>query len=457
MSGLALGAAPALHTSLSPRLQHAVKLLQMSSLDFSQVLSNALGSNPFLEAEEGTDEACDEFAAPASADEGIDRSWPSSEARRHHAAAGSEALDHLQAPGTLAGHLAAQLELLPLPERDLALALAVANSLDEDGYLRVPVEEVVSGLGLRAPARPGECQIALRRVQALDPAGVGARDLVECLCLQLHQVEPPALRALARDILTRHLRALAARDLPALARRLQRPAAEIEAACGAIRRLDPRPGWRHGAGVVPYITPDLIVRRQRGQWAVDLNPAVVPRLRLNERYAALLAQHRNGTHPALAAQLQEARWTLRNVEQRFATIVDVAGAILRRQHRFLAYGPMAMRPLALRDIAQELGMHESTVSRVTHDKFMATPRGVFELKYFFSRALSTANGGACSPTAVRGLIRELIDAEPAARPLSDVDLARELAVQGLKVARRTVTKYRQQLRIEPAQRRGQAG
>ena len=202
-----------------------------------------------------------------------------------------------------------------------------------------------------------------------------------------------------------------------------------------------------------YLTPDIIVKKVRGRWTAFLNEAVMPRVRLNRSYVELFQQHRDATHSEMGAHLQEARWTVRNVEQRFSTILSVAQAILARQQHFLAYGAMAMKPLALREIAEEVGVHESTVSRVTNNKFMATPCGVFELKYFFSRGLATASGGECSPTAVRGLIQEIVAGEPSGRPLSDVEIARHLASQGLKVARRTVTKYRQLLRIEPADRR----
>jgi len=254
-------------------------------------------------------------------------------------------------------------------------------------------------------------------------------------------------------VLRECIECLARRDVNAVARRLGVTPVQADAACAALRRLDPRPGWRFGSPTVAYLTPDVVVKKVRGQWTAMLNEAVVPRVRLNRSYAEMFRRHRGAEHGELGAHLQEARWTVRNVQQRFSTILAVAQAILRRQHRFLAYGPMAMKPLALREIAQEVGVHESTVSRVTNNKFMATPVGVFELKYFFSRGLATASGGECSPTAIRGLLQEIIAAEAPASPMSDVDIARELAMQGLQVARRTVTKYRQQLKIEPAERR----
>jgi RNA polymerase sigma-54 factor len=474
----ALQASAQLAPTLSPRLQRAVRLLQMSSLEFSQLVRQAADTNPFLEVDpeaattadpQGQDAQDvqvgedDPGGADAESGEG-EMPWGTDTTVRapRQDASGEAGLDTLAAPSSLAAHLATQLNVLPLPERDRVLALALAYSLDDDGYLRLPLQEAGEAAGLVPGAGPEELAIALRRVQALDPAGVGARDLSECLQLQLvqlvQQVQDPAPTVcthlhLALRIAREHLPALAACDVAALARRLAAPREAVQAACDAIRRLDPRPGWRHGTHAVNYITPDVVVRRQRGQWVASLNPAVLPRVRLHRRYADWYGRCRDPGHAELGAHLQEARWTLRNVEQRFATILSVARAILQRQHRFLALGPMAMRPLALREIADAVGAHESTISRVTNNKYMATPCGVFELKYFFSRGLATASGGACSPTAIRGLIRELIAAESPRQPLSDVAVAALLARQGLCVARRTVTKYRQQLKIAPAPRR----
>jgi RNA polymerase sigma-54 factor len=462
MQSLSLQIAPTLHPALSPRLQRAVKLLQMSSQDFSQVVRDALDNNPFLEPDEATPADLPVASADADGDAagplpetGV--GWGAEPISRARLVDAEGLFDTLEAQTSLADHLLGQLNLLAVPERDWALAAAIVESLDDDGYLRTPLADIGAMVPLAPSPEPDELAIALRRVQALEPAGVGARDVVECLRLQLPLIACEARRALAARILQDCVQCLANRDMHAVARRLSVPVAEAEAACVALRRLDPRPGWRFGSPAVPYVTPDVIVRKVRGQWTALLNEAVVPRVRLNRGYAELFRRHRSAEHAALGAHLQEARWTVRNVEQRFSTILAVAQAILKRQHRFLAYGAMAMKPLALREIAQEVGVHESTVSRVTNNKFMATPCGVFELKYFFSRGLATASGGECSPTAIRGLIQELIAAEPAARPLSDVDIARELSQQGLKVARRTVTKYRQALKIEPAERRRSAG
>jgi RNA polymerase sigma-54 factor len=473
--------------TLSPRLQHAVRLLQMSSLDFGALVRDTLGRNPFLEGEEGEGDGAERSAqdpaepgfhgddgplpeshvdgrepargdvsdigADASSDRDLWRSESGGGGVRSNADGELSALEMVAVETSLNAHLHGQLNVLPLSPRDLALARTLVESLDDDGYLRTPLEELLSVTALDPLADVPEMQIALRRVQSLDPAGVGARSVAECLLLQLPAIVCPELRALARTIVSEHLQTLAARDVAGLARQLGESPARIEAACDRIRRLDPRPGWRLGSSQVTHVVPDVVVKKVRGEWAVQLNPAVVPKVRLNEVYAHLFQRHRTAQNKELGEHLLEARWTLRNVEQRFSTIVDVATAIVKRQRNFLEYGSMAMKPLGLREIADELGIHESTVSRVTNNKYMATPGGLFELKYFFSRAMTSSNGSACSGTAIRGLIKDIIDAESADNPLSDAEITRQLAQQGLVVARRTVTKYRQMLKVEAVERR----
>lgn len=461
--------------ALSPRFQHAVRLLQMSSVDFAATVRDALDRNPFLEAEEPDDGAAEEPSSAAA--EAPDRdpqpvdvalADPGGDAAEHDRDlwqadgvggagraedGGVAVLDTMAVPTSLSDHLHGQLNLLALDWRELVLSRAIVESLDDDGYLRTPLHELRCVVPLEPEASLDELERALGRVQGLDPAGVGARDLRECLLLQVPAIDDPALRALAHAIVADRLTLLAGRDVAGLARVLATPVAAVQAACERIRRLDPRPGWRHGSSRIDYVVPDVVVRRQRGEWVVRLNPAVVPRVRLNQVVAELFQRHRAAHDGELAGHLQEARWTLRNVEQRFSTILDVAQAIVRRQRHFLEYGAMAMKPLGLREIADELGVHESTVSRVTHHKYLATPTGVFELKHFFSRAMHTANGSACSGTAIRSLVGDMIGAEPADAPLSDAEITRQLASQGLVVARRTVTKYRQMLKIEPVDRR----
>jgi RNA polymerase sigma-54 factor len=467
---------PALQTSqrqqhtVTPRLQHAVRLLQLSSLDFAQEVHDAMGKNPFLEVEDGpvdptqpVDASADN--APAEGVEAVaefESELPYDRDLWHHGSSGTRssgtesdigALDLVAADEGLRPHLHRQINVLPLTTRDHALACAVIESLDDDGYLRTDLEELARLAELDPPVELAEMQVALKLVQSLDPCGVGARSVCECLQLQLQYIADEAQRELARRIVSEHLDRLAQHDVNALARSLASTPAQIEGVCERIRHLDPRPGWRLGAPDTHYVTPDVIVRKARGKWVATLNRAVIPRVRLNQAYASMFQEHRESRHSELAAHLQEARWTVRNVQQRFSTILLVAEAILKRQQHFLEFGPMAMKPLGLREIAEELGLHESTVSRVTNNKYMATPAGVFELKYFFSREMTTASGGACSATAIRGVIKTMIESENPTQPLSDAQIARLLVRQGLKVARRTVTKYRQLLKLPPVERR----
>ncbi len=480
------------HAKLSPRLQNAVRLLQMSSIEYSQQVGQLLDRNPFLEIEDADDTAS-QVGEPASAggvqelpvsslpllsdaaaeaapetptdvpDEHADADdrepWQNDPVDgRQGDASGSDddegsIFDRMSDKATLGAHLHAQLDLLPLGERDRLLAQAVVDSLDDDGYLRLDLAELPDIVGLSPPADDDEVQIALRRVQSLEPAGVAARSLSECLRLQTMLIDCPTQRALAERIVTDHLQELAARDLNGLARRLGASRAQVDAVCQRIRHFNPRPGADVAASTARYLAPDVVVRKQRGQWTADLNQHLIPRIRLNVVYATMFERHRGADNAELAGHLQEARWTVRNVEQRFATILAVSQEIVRRQSQFFEHGPLAMKPLSLREIAEQVGVHESTVSRVTNNKYMQTPLGVFELKFFFSRAMATASGGACTSTAIRGLIKEMIAEETPHAPLSDAQLARQLAMQGVVVARRTVTKYRQGMKLDAVGRR----
>ncbi|MGZ5249144.1 MAG: RNA polymerase factor sigma-54 [Caldimonas sp.] len=471
---------PALRTTqrqqhaVIPRLQHAVRLLQLSSLDFAQEVQEAMGRNPFLEVEEpsGDTTPADGVAASPEADfkfgdqessvtdQPYERdSWQqtSSSVRTQGAEADVSALDLVAADVGLRQHLRTQISVLPLAQRDHALACAIVESLDDDGYLRTSLEDLAATSGMVPEVEEAEMLIALKRVQSLDPCGVGARNVSECLQLQLGCIDDEAEREAARRIVTDHLDRLAQHDVNGLARLLKKSPEEIEAVCERIRHLNPRPGWSVESAATQYITPDVIVRKIRGRWTATLNRGVVPRVRLNQSYATLFQEHRSAKNTELAQHLQEARWTVKNVQQRFSTILMVAEAILKRQQHFLEFGPMAMKPLGLREIAEELGLHESTVSRVTNNKYMATPVGVFELKFFFSREMATASGGACSATAIRGVIKGMIEAENVTAPLSDAQIARLLVRQGLQVARRTVTKYRQLLKLPSVERRRRVG
>ncbi len=448
--------------SFSPRLQHAVRLLQLSSQDFAQVLNQTLQRNPFLDVDDaaplaapGEPEAGPDDGLPIDHDGESDRDMWLQGGSMPSGPAGDDTslVDRVAADSSLALHLHAQLAGQAMPERDRWLARVVIEALDDDGYLRCGLDELLPLIDLSPRPTLADMQRALRQVQSLEPAGVGARDVAECLRLQLPLIESADERRLARRIIDGHLQQLAARELPAIAQALGCPLLRVEQACERIRRFAPHPGWRHGSAAAPAVVPDVIVNKLRGHWVARLNPGVVPRVRLNQAYAEMFQRSRRRTDGELAQHLQEARWTVRNVEQRLSTILDVTDAIVRRQRHFLEYGAMAMKPLGLREIADELGLHESTVSRVTNNKYMATPSGVYELKYFFSRPMAMASGTACSGTAIRGLVKDMLETEVPDEPLSDAEIARQLARQGLKVARRTVTKYRQQLRIEPVERR----
>ncbi|WP_306307099.1 RNA polymerase factor sigma-54 [Hydrogenophaga palleronii] len=453
--------------SISPRLQHAVRLLQMSSMDFGIAVRDVLGRNPFLEWEDELDEGrASAGTGPSEMDAEEARTQPfelendralwladGAAPRVGSDSSTTSALDWVAADTPLNAHLHVQLNTLKLSDRELALARVVVESLDDDGYLRTPLSELQGIEALSPAASLHDMEDALATVQSLDPAGVGARSLQECLLLQLDEIECPQMRATARTVVQDHLARLTSRDVSALASELGRLPRDVQAACDRIRHLDPHPGWQLGASRVDYVVPDVLVARVRGEWAVQLNPAVVPKVRMNDDYVKLFQRHRSEDNAEMGAHLQEARWTMRNVEQRFSTILAVAQAIVQRQRHFLEFGAMAMKPLGLKEIADEIGVHESTVSRVTNNKYMATPTGVYELKHFFSRTLLSANGSACSGTAIRGLIQDIIEAELADHPLSDAKITEQLAQQGLVVARRTVTKYRQMLRIDAVGRR----
>jgi RNA polymerase sigma-54 factor len=337
-----------------------------------------------------------------------------------------------------------QLLLLGLTERDYALANLIVDALDDDGFLRQPLEEIAV---LIPELEPGDLETALAIVQTLEPTGIAARSLPECLALQLRQLPASRSRDLALDIVQSKLSLMAARDSSRLLEALGCPEAELRTAVDLIRSLDPRPGSRVGSFEPRAIVPDVIVRKDKKRWVVTVNSSIYPRIRVNQQYADFFRQARDGETALLAQHLQEARWLVRNLEQRFLTIHRVAEAVVARQRNFFEYGDLAMRPLTLREIADELSLHESTVSRATSHKYMATPRGVVAFKRFFSRQLATTSGGSCSATAIRALLREFIAAEDRSNPLSDVQLTELLADRGVKVARRTVTKYRRSMQL----------
>jgi RNA polymerase sigma-54 factor len=448
MSNAVLGLRLKQQLTLTPRLQQSVKLLQLSALECVQELHQAIAQNPFLEENAEPGEAADagaerEEAAQDSSTADLDFSTGA-----RSGGSGEETPDWTEwtaSPATLHDSLREQLLLLGLGERDHVLANLVIDALDDDGFLRLPLEDVAA----QAPgAEPGEIETALRIVQTLEPNGIAARSLGECLALQLEAMdaETPG-RRIALEVVQSNLSLMAARDNTRLLEALGCSAEELRLALELVRSLDPRPGSKVGTFEPSAIVPDVIVRKEKKRWAVTVNSAIYPRIRVNQQYADYFRQARDGETALLAQHLQEARWLVRNLEQRFLTIQRVAEAVVARQRNFFEYGDLAMRPLTLREIADELGLHESTVSRATSHKFMATPRGVVAFKRFFSRQLATTSGGSCSATAIRALLREFIAAEDRRNPLSDVQLTELLADRGVKVARRTVTKYRRSMQL----------
>ncbi|MDR6206450.1 RNA polymerase factor sigma-54 [Paraburkholderia graminis] len=479
--------------ALTPRLQQSVRLLQLSSLEFQQELRTALDTNPFLEYDSSETEdvalatptpdeagalpATDAVAAaepdplPAEAvtSETLDSGGPDdmpgdfsgdyssrSSARQNGDSDGSDPAEWARSQPTLREQLHDALRLYRLDDRDRAVARFIIEALDDDGYLRQDLADLADSVDLEPELTEEELLVALRLVQSLDRPGLGARSLSECLLLQVNALpaETPG-RDVARQIVEHHLERLARREQAELQKQIGCSAEELRVACALVRKLDPKPGNCYGRTEDNYVVPDVIVRQVRNKWVVTINPAVQPRARIHRMYAELFAQSAGASRSPLAQQLQEARWLIRNAQQRFDTIQRVAECIVAHQKAFFQYGEIALKPMVLRDVADELGLHESTISRATGNKYMATPRGIFEFKHFFPRELGTESGGTCSAAAVRALLKEMIAAENTRDPLSDVTLAKMLADQGVLVARRTVAKYRHLMKVPPAELRRQ--
>ena len=461
-------------SALTPRLQQSVKLLQMSALEFNQKVQQALVENPFLEEDEETTAAYSQDDAGDGADSSVeptptvtpsasttDSRMPeySGDYPTSHCTNDGAPMDMGQwvgASASLQERLGQELHTYRLSPRDRLLTQYIVQALDEDGFLRQPLQELADNSVFSTPPDASEWRAALSLVQQLDVPGLAARNLRECLTLQLQVLDAqrPGV-TLARRIVERHLDILARREYEVLQRTLGCSENDLRQACGIVRSLDPRPGRSYDQTPPAYIVPDVIVRKENGQWRVHCNRGAVPQPRLHRVYADLFRSARYHDRGPMAQELQEARWLVRNVEQRYSTIQRVAEAIVRQQHMFFEYGPVALRPLMLREISAELDIHESTVSRATSNKYMATPMGILEFKYFFSRELATDTGGSCAAGAVRALITDLIDNEDPRMPLSDVALASKLAADGIVVARRTVSKYRAQIKRPPAEMRRQ--
>ncbi|MGI4778830.1 MAG: RNA polymerase factor sigma-54 [Janthinobacterium lividum] len=443
--------------SFSPRLQQAVRLLQMSTMDYVQELEKIALHNPFLELLEATgdDSAARRTEAQLEWAAGLDRMAGGNRGSSERFAPDdpTDALQRLPMPGSLRRHLHQQLGVLRLDDRERTFAMALVESLDDDGYLRMTLEEVARALGESGVAAQTDLRIALRRVQALDPVGVAARDVAECLSLQLAAFGRTPVCDLALRIVSQHLDLLASHKYQRLATTLQTGLQEVLRAVECIRQVEARPGARFGDDAARPVVPDAIVRKVNGTWKTALNRATMPRLQLHQSYASLFESNRVRGDGELKASLDEARWTVQNTSQRVSTILQIATAIVAKQQLFLEHGHLAMKPLGLREIADTVGVHPSTVSRAVHQKFLSTPHGVFELHHFFSRGVEHAGGGASAPVALQTLIRELITAESTQERWSDAALTRELGQQGFRIARRTVTKYRQGLNIPAVERR----
>lgn len=497
------------HLALTPQLQQSIRLLQLSTLELSQEVEQMLDDNPFLElaADEapreefgiaqadtraqGEDHEAEHEGAASSSSDGpepettlenaLEGSWEGDGGADTPAADDSEwggdaparksgsgddgemeATELARQQETLQDHLHRQALSLRLAEEDRAALRFLIESLNDDGYLEDSLQSLAEGLAGGDPETADELvhrfTVALGLLQHLDPPGVGARNLGECLTLQLKALPPGQLDAFVREaalrICARPMDLLARRDVKRLAQLCGETEACIKLAIAAIARLEPKPGRRFVDVERNIVIPDvLVVKSGRGanaKFNVRLNSDVMPRLKVHDVYASALRQHKGEGAQALQQRLQEARWFIKNIQQRFDTILRVSNAIVERQKSFFVHGELAMRPLVLREIADELGLHESTISRVTTAKYMSTPYGTFELKYFFGSALSTETGGNASSTAVRALIKQFVTAESAKKPLSDNQISEMLKEQGIECARRTVAKYREALRIAPA-------
>lgn len=474
------------HLALTPQLQQSIRLLQLSTLELHQELEQILADNPLLErlddpldhsvrlladgaisqgeaqpVSDGLDTAT--AAAPGEAETGLDNGdtpdtatssegeWSFDDvARTSKAPEDEDARPQLEAhESTLREHLLEQLCVTVNNRRDRALVELLIDALNDNGYLDEPLEDIHGRLPAELGIEIDELSIALKLLQSFDPAGVGARNAAECLSLQIKRFPkvPLVTRRTALAIVENHLSLFAQRDFNKLKKALDCDDEDLREAQAVIRRCNPHPGAVFATDTSDFVVPDVIVKRTKNSWQVMLNHDVMPRLRVNAMYANILKQSKG--EGSLTSQLQEAKWLIKNMRQRFDTILRVAQAIVDRQRNFFSHGAVAMRPLVLREIADTLGLHESTISRVTTQKYMLTPHGMFELKYFFGSHVATESGGEASSTAIRALIKQLIGAEDTKSPFSDSKIADMLAEQGMVVARRTVAKYREALKIPP--------
>ena len=486
--------------TMTPQLQQAIKLLQLSTLDLQQEIQEALESNPLLEVDESAPAAKDEtrndleeaFSATAEApiekpasdgsedssptiDEistteamdksdipeelNIDTTWDESYS------AGTSNTGVSNAPSedytyqgetsdSIQDHLRWQMELTPFSDTDQTIATAIIDAIDDAGYLTVTSEDILDSVGID-DVELDEIEAVLKRINMFDPVGVGARSISECLLIQLNQfsADTPWLKE-AKLVVSDYIELLGSRDYRQLMRKTRLKEEQLREVIRLIQTLDPRPGDSVIKEDDQYVIPDVSVEKKNGRWVVELNPDTAPRLSINQQYAAMSRTMKSSNDSQfIRSNLQEAKWFIKSLESRNDTLLKVSNCIVQRQQGFFEHGPEAMRPMVLNDIAEAVDMHESTISRVTTQKYMHTPRGIFELKFFFSSHVSTENGGECSSTAIRALIKKLISAEIPSKPLSDSKMADILAEQGINVARRTIAKYRESLSIPPSNQR----
>jgi RNA polymerase sigma-54 factor len=460
--------------TMTPQLQQAIRLLQLPVLELQAQVQQALESNVMLEVEEEEQIDLTSLDQPAPQGEGEEENAPEASdeivvemedpwAESSTPSGDGRAQDDDDRPleftddheRDLRQHLVWQLEISHLDPRQVWIGEALVDALNDDGYLTESTADIARSLSADLPVTEEDVELVLAFVQTLDPAGVGARTLAECVCLQLAQLDPetPA-RDLALQIARDRLQDVADRDLAALRRTLNVDEDTLQCALTLIRGCHPRPGSAFEGTQPEYIVPDVFVKRTDQGWAVEINPASVPRLKVNQGYAGLVA--RSADYATLRAQLQEARWLIRSLEIRNETLLKVARTIVQRQAAFLEQGEEAMQPMILRDVAEAVSMHESTISRVTTGKYMHTPRGIFEFRFFFSSHVAGVDGEDVSSIAIRARLRKLIADEDPDRPLSDAQLAAVLSGEGVRVARRTVAKYREALGLASSSERRQA-
>lgn len=518
------------HLTMTPQLQQAIRLLQLSTLDLQQEIQEIVDANPMLEVSEEHDTAANSKDADATNDSDIssalaneskpadnsdsssaegdtdyneyndanlngaeltstdssssddsdwqdniptevpvDSKWddvyPSSAPASSSSGSGSDFnelpdLDNRDSVAdSLTSHLMWQLNLTPMSDKDQLIATTLIDSLTPNGMLGTPVEELLECFDTELDVELDEIEAVRHRIQQFDPLGVASVDLTDCLMVQLAQLPcTTPWREQAAQIINRHLNLLASRDFTQLIRRTRLKEQELAEVITLIRSLNPRPGDAFQDNTAQYVVPDVFVKKENGRWLVELNPDIAPKIRINSEYASLVKRADSSSdNTFLRDNLQEAKWFLKSLHSRNETLLKVASKIVEHQRGFLDHGAEAMKPLVLHDIAKDVDMHESTVSRVTTQKYMHTPRGIFELKYFFSSHVATAEGGECSSTAIRAIIKKLVAAENSRKPLSDNKLANLLDEKGIKVARRTVAKYRESMAIPPSNERKKIG